>query len=98
MSWDRFWKSLQLKPRTSVRRSLDIRTAHNYMVIEPIGYASTDVRSPRCHILALADPTRRAILARLARSEASVREIAAPFAISQPAISKHLEMLERAGP
>ena len=47
--------------------------------------------------LALADPTRRAILARLARGEASVSELAAPFAMSQPAISKHLKMLERAG-
>ena len=46
---------------------------------------------------ALADPTRRAILARLARGEASVLELARPFAMSQPAISKHLRVLERAG-
>ena len=46
---------------------------------------------------ALADPTRRAILARLASGEASVTELAAPFDISQPAISKHLKVLERAG-
>ncbi len=46
---------------------------------------------------ALADPTRRAILARLATGEASVTELARPFAMSQPAISKHLKMLERAG-
>src|SRR5690349_11206952 len=46
---------------------------------------------------ALADPTRRAILARLALGEASVTELAEPFAISQPAISKHLKVLERAG-
>lgn len=46
---------------------------------------------------ALADPTRRAILARLARGEATVTELAKPFAISQPAISKHLKVLERAG-
>jgi DNA-binding transcriptional ArsR family regulator len=46
---------------------------------------------------ALADPTRRAILARLASGEASVTELAKPFAISQPAISKHLRVLERAG-
>jgi DNA-binding transcriptional ArsR family regulator len=46
---------------------------------------------------ALADPTRRAILARLASGDASVMELAAPFSISQPAISKHLEVLERAG-
>ncbi len=47
--------------------------------------------------LALADPTRRAILARLILGEAAVTELAAPFAISQPAISKHLKILERAG-
>ena len=47
--------------------------------------------------LALADPTRRAILARLSQGEASVTELAEPFAISQPAISKHLKVLERAG-
>ena len=47
--------------------------------------------------LALADPTRRAILARLALGEASVTELSEPFAISQPAISKHLKILQRAG-
>jgi DNA-binding transcriptional ArsR family regulator len=46
---------------------------------------------------ALADPTRRAILARLASGEASVMDLAKPFAMSQPAISKHLKVLERAG-
>ncbi len=46
---------------------------------------------------ALADPTRRAILARLAAGEASVQELAAPFDVSLPAISKHLKVLERAG-
>lgn len=46
---------------------------------------------------ALADPTRRAILARLASGDASVTELAQPFAMSQPAISKHLKVLERAG-
>lgn len=46
---------------------------------------------------ALADPTRRAILARLAQGEASVMELAEPFAMSQPAISKHLKVLENAG-
>ena len=46
---------------------------------------------------ALADPTRRAILARLARGNASVAELAEPFAMSQPAISKHLKVLEKAG-
>jgi len=46
---------------------------------------------------ALADPTRRAILARLATGEATVNQLAEPFAISQPAISKHLKVLENAG-
>jgi DNA-binding transcriptional ArsR family regulator len=46
---------------------------------------------------ALADPTRRAILSRLASGEASVTELAQPFAMSMPAISKHLKVLERAG-
>jgi DNA-binding transcriptional ArsR family regulator len=46
---------------------------------------------------ALADPTRRAILARLATGEASVQELSEPFEMSQPAISKHLKVLERAG-
>src|SRR6266498_5446241 len=46
---------------------------------------------------ALADPTRRAILARLALGEASVKQLAAPFAISPPAVTKHLKVLQRAG-
>jgi DNA-binding transcriptional ArsR family regulator len=46
---------------------------------------------------ALADPTRRAILSRLSAGEASVSDIAAPFAMSLPAVSKHLQVLERAG-
>src|SRR5689334_14569736 len=54
-------------------------------------------RSLDATFAALADPTRRAILARLAGGEASVTELAAPFAMSQPAISKHLKVLERAG-
>src|SRR5262245_22583691 len=56
----------------------------------------TDDRLDRT-FAALADPTRRAILARLASGEASVTELAAPFAISLPAVSKHLKVLERAG-
>ena len=47
--------------------------------------------------IALADPTRRAILARLMSGDASVNELAEPFSISQPAVSKHLKILERAG-
>lgn len=47
--------------------------------------------------MALADPTRRAILARLAEGEASVTELGRPFSLSQPAVSRHLRVLERAG-
>ena len=47
---------------------------------------------------ALADPTRRAILARLMEGEATVMELAEPFAMSQPAVSRHLKVLEQAGP
>jgi DNA-binding transcriptional ArsR family regulator len=56
-----------------------------------------DSRGLDATFAALADPTRRAILARLAASEASVTELAKPFSMSQPAISKHLKVLERAG-
>jgi DNA-binding transcriptional ArsR family regulator len=64
--------------------------------MEPSGYIRS---SPRLDatFAALADPTRRAILARLAKGEASVTDLAEPFAMSQPAISKHLKVLERAG-
>ena len=48
-------------------------------------------------LMALADPTRRAIVARLAKGEASVNELAAPFSISQPAISRHIKVLLQAG-
>ena len=61
------------------------------------GYASAFSDGLDATFAALADPTRRAILARLAAGEASVTELAAPFAISQPAVSKHLKVLERAG-
>ncbi len=62
--------------------------------MQPIGYAQPNLDAT---FAALADPTRRAILARLAEGDASVNELAAPFAMSQPAISKHLKVLERAG-
>jgi DNA-binding transcriptional ArsR family regulator len=65
--------------------------------MEPIGYGRALERRLDATFTALADPTRRAILARLARGEASVAELAAPFALSQPAVSKHLKVLERAG-
>jgi DNA-binding transcriptional ArsR family regulator len=61
------------------------------------GYGRTAPRHLDATFAALADPTRRAILARLATGEASVTELAAPFKMSQPAISKHLKVLERAG-
>jgi DNA-binding transcriptional ArsR family regulator len=58
----------------------------------------TDVQDPlTLTFAALADPTRRAMLARLATGEASVSELAEPFAVSLPAISQHLKVLERAG-
>src|SRR4051812_18726348 len=63
--------------------------------MEPSGYGPAAQLDAT--FAALADPTRRAILARLAAGEASVSELAAPFAMSQPAISKHLKVLERAG-
>ena len=59
--------------------------------------ASTQTDSLSAQFAALADPTRRAILARLTRGEASVNELAAPFDMSLPAVSKHLKVLERAG-
>jgi DNA-binding transcriptional ArsR family regulator len=64
--------------------------------MELIGYAS---QRPDLDAVfaALADPTRRTILSRLAAGEASVSELAAPFQMSQPAVSKHLKVLERAG-
>ena len=61
------------------------------------GYSTDSAVSLDATFAALADPTRRAILARLAEGEASVAELAAPFDISQPAVSKHLKVLERAG-
>jgi DNA-binding transcriptional ArsR family regulator len=64
--------------------------------MEPTGYVVSSARLDAT-FAALADPTRRAILARLAKGEASVQELAEPFAMSQPAISKHLKVLERAG-
>jgi DNA-binding transcriptional ArsR family regulator len=60
------------------------------------GSSTTEPERLDATFIALADPTRRAILARLARGEASVTELAEPFEISQPAISKHLKILERA--
>jgi len=63
--------------------------------MQPIGYEASGGLDAT--FAALADPTRRAILARLASGEATVSELAEPFAMTQPAISKHLKVLERAG-
>jgi DNA-binding transcriptional ArsR family regulator len=65
--------------------------------MELIGYESMAPAHLDATFAALADPTRRAILARLASGDASVMELAEPFSMSQPAISKHLKVLERAG-
>ena len=62
--------------------------------MKPEGYVDPNLDAT---FAALADPTRRAILARLASGQASVAELAEPFSMSQPAISKHLRVLERAG-
>jgi DNA-binding transcriptional ArsR family regulator len=64
--------------------------------MELYGYAQTAANLDAT-FAALSDPTRRAILSRLAKGEASVADLAEPFAMSQPAISKHLKVLERAG-
>jgi DNA-binding transcriptional ArsR family regulator len=62
-----------------------------------VGMMMAGDRTLNATFAALADPTRRAILARLASGQASVNELAEPFAMTQPAISKHLRVLERAG-
>lgn len=69
---------------------------YNHNVMERLGYTSRP-QDLDAIFAALADPTRRAILTRLAAGEASVNEIAAPFEVSQPAVSRHLKVLERAG-
>jgi DNA-binding transcriptional ArsR family regulator len=65
--------------------------------MQPTGYRQQPTQQLDATFAALADPTRRAILARLASGHASVTELAQPFAMSQPAISKHVKVLERAG-
>ena len=65
--------------------------------MQPHGYRQLTPARLNATFAALADPTRRAILARLVTGEASVAELAKPFKMSQPAISKHLKVLERAG-
>ena len=70
---------------------------YNLLVMQLTGYGQTTSESLDVTFATLADPTRRAILARLASGEASVKELAEPFEMTQPAISKHLKVLERAG-
>ncbi len=70
---------------------------HNYSVIEILSYAMPSSSQLDLTFAALADPTRRAILARLAQGDATVNELVEPFDMSQPAISKHLKVLEAAG-
>lgn len=65
--------------------------------MELIGYGKASPAQLDATFAALADPTRRAILARLSRGECSVAELAEPFDMSQPAVSKHLKVLEKAG-
>jgi DNA-binding transcriptional ArsR family regulator len=80
------------------QKTLDDRVFISYLlVMELSGYGHVSSGRLDATFAALADPTRRAILARLASGEASVNELAEPFEMSQPAISKHLKVLERAG-
>ena len=70
---------------------------NNLLVMELAGYEEMNPEQLDATFAALADPTRRAILGRLAAGDATVTELAEPFAMSQPAVSKHLKVLERAG-
>jgi DNA-binding transcriptional ArsR family regulator len=85
--------------RLTVERSqlTSIAHIHNMSVMEQSSYGSAASRRLNTTFAALANPTRRAILARLASGEVSVSELAEPFAMTQPAISRHLRVLERAG-
>lgn len=86
----------RLAPAASAERRLTLwEIVYSQMVMIPINGAQP--RDLDAVFAALADPTRRAILTRLASGAASVNEIAAPFEMSQPAISKHLKVLESAG-
>jgi len=80
-----------------VQKSIDIsQSLYNYIIMEQSGYKNQQSNLDAI-FSALADPTRRAILSRLVDGEASVNEIAAPFKMSQPAVSRHLKVLESAG-
>jgi DNA-binding transcriptional ArsR family regulator len=81
-------------------RALDMSAPTRYLTIQLDNQMVQQSRSSdrlNATFAALADPTRRAILARLAGGETSVTELAQPFAMSLPAVSKHLKVLERAG-
>jgi DNA-binding transcriptional ArsR family regulator len=98
------WASKASQRGKNFVEALDIlllRLVYNQKVIKLMGYGTqlggTMAQQLDTTFSALADPTRRAILARLVQGEASVQELAEPFAMSQPAISKHLRVLERAG-
>src|SRR6266849_4595808 len=71
-------------------------TLHNMFVMKQSGYGQASSNRLDMTFAALANPTRRAILARLASGEVSVSELAEPFSMSQPAVSRHLKVLERA--
>src|SRR3569623_2505307 len=79
------------------RRTVDSEIDPPYITFRLYNLKVSNMTNLDVTFAALADPTRRAILARLAKGEASVGELAAPFDMSQPAISKHLKVLERAG-
>jgi DNA-binding transcriptional ArsR family regulator len=83
--------SARARPGLALDKYISIRL-YRYMVIE--GQSADSLSAA---FQALSDPTRRAILTRLAGGEASVSELMAPFKLSQPTISKHLKVLERAG-
>jgi DNA-binding transcriptional ArsR family regulator len=72
-------------------------TLHNMLVMKQSGYGQAVSNRLDMTFAALANPTRRAILARLASGEVSVSELAEPFSMTQPAVSRHLKVLERAG-
>ncbi len=83
--------------RRADQKSIDsTRYLYNHNVMEQLDYTRTQSNLDAI-FAALADPTRRAILSRLVDGQASVNEIAAPFEMSQPAVSRHLKVLERAG-
>jgi DNA-binding transcriptional ArsR family regulator len=88
----------RIKIRVTGKNFFDKRLhVHYFMVMQLDGYIQAPPNDLDAIFAALADPTRRAILSRLAEGEASVMDLAEPFAMTQPAISKHLKVLERAG-